>query len=57
MQASVEPLTEVVHGPVGGLVGDDDLVELSDCRAADGTAVSDFAVDGAEGCQVVLQDG
>ena len=28
VQASFEPLSELVHGPVGGLVGDDDLVEF-----------------------------
>lgn len=56
MRAIVEPLAEPVHGPVGRLVGDDDLVDLPDGGAADGAPVADLAVDGAESRHVVLQD-
>ena len=57
VQRGVEPLSELVHGPVGGLVGDDNLVELPDGGAVDGVAAAYFDVDGAEGTHVVLRDG
>ena len=56
VQHRVEPLPELVHGTVGGLVGNDDLVELPDGGAADGAAAVHFAVDGIEVCHVVLED-
>ena len=55
VERGIEPRSELVHGPVGGLLGDNDLVELPDCRVADGATVADFAMDSVEGCQVVLQ--
>ena len=57
MQGGVEPLPELIYGPVCRLVSGDDLVELADGRPADGVSSADFAVDGVEGCHVVLQDG
>ncbi len=57
LEAAVEPLSELVHGSVVGLMGDDDLVELSDGVAADGASAADLAVDGVQNRQVVLQDG
>ena len=54
VESGVEPLAGLAHGPVGGLVGDDDLVELTDGREADWAVFSDLTVDGVEGRHVVL---
>ena len=57
LESGVEPLSEPVHGPVGRLVGDYDLVQMPDGGAADGAPVADLAVDGTESRDVVLQEG
>ena len=57
VEGGVEPLAELVHGPVGGLVGDHHLVQLPDGGTADGSAAADFAVDGVSRRHLVLQDG
>ena len=57
VQASVKGFPLRGERPVGGLVGDDNLVELPDGCPADGVSAADFTVDGVEGRHVVLQDG
>ena len=55
-EASVEPTAELVHGPVGELIGTKRLVEAANGRAADGSTFADFTVDGLEGGRMVLLD-
>ena len=48
-------MSELVHGLVGGLVGDHDLMQLPDGRAADVAADADCVVDGVERRRVAHQ--